>query len=334
MKKIIAFFSVFVLILIVLNVFSLAASTPKVYLEDAIKYDNSENIIVSIYMKDVNTKIVTLGLDLKYDTSKLEYVSSKAGKDLKATLKLDENFPEESRVAIGIIAMSGLKNDGLYYQITFKVKDSSSNIPLEISLREATDSDGNDIQVDMQGAEIKITKEEVKQEERKNIEPIQDFEIENVEDLTSIEDIITENASIEIGAEDVITYEVEDNSIVEILNDGTIIPNENGTSKVKLKMNGQNIGTVEVTVKDGKIEKVIGKKEAQEINSSSSQTIEKNENELITGENNFFADGEENIGNDNTISKSNQSNLWIIPIIIVIIILIFILIIRKKRRKK
>lgn len=150
MKKITIFFSAFVLILSTLNVFSIAAGTPKVYLEDAIKYDNSENVTVSIYMENVNEEIVTLGLDLKYDTSKLEYINSKAGKDLKATLKLDEDFPEESRVAIGIIAMNGLKNNGLYYQITFKVKDDSSNIPLEISLREATNSDGKDIQVETQ----------------------------------------------------------------------------------------------------------------------------------------------------------------------------------------
>ncbi len=148
MKKITMFFSVFVFALVTLNVCSLATSTPKVYLEDAIKYDNSENVTVNIYMEDVNEEIVSLGLDLKYDTSKLEYVNSKAGKDLKATLKLDENFPEESRVAIGIISMTGLKNNGLYYQITFKVKDDSSNIPLELSLREATNSDGKDIPIE------------------------------------------------------------------------------------------------------------------------------------------------------------------------------------------
>lgn len=333
MKKIITFFSVFVLILSILNVLSLSASTPKVYLEDAIKYDNSENVTVSIYMENVNSQIVTLGLDLKYDTSKLEYVSSKAGKDLKATLKLDEDLPEESRVAIGIIAMNGLKNNGLYYQITFKVKDDSSNIPLEISLREATDSDGKDIKVETQGAEIKITKEEIKKEENTTIKPIQTFEVENVDDLTSIEDIISENASIEIGTEDVITYEVEDSNIVEILNDGTIIPNNNGTSKVKLKMNGQDIGTVEIAVKDGKIEKITGKEEAQETNTNSSQIVENSENEIITEENASSINKENNI--ENIAENSTESKLWIIPIIIVIIILIFIiLIIRKKRRKK
>ncbi len=333
MKKIIAFFSVFALIVGVLNVFSLSASTPQVYLEDVAKYDNSENVTVSIYMKDVDTKIVTLGLDLKYNTSKLEYVSSKAGKDLKATLKLDENFPEESRVAIGIIAMSGLKNNGLYYQITFKVKDDSKNIPLEISVREATDSDENDIPIKTQGAEIKITKEKTEKKEDKVVKPIENFEIENVEDLTSIENIISENASIEIGAEDVITYEVEDTNIVEILNDGTIIPNKNGTSKVKLKMNGQDIGNVEISVKDGKIEKVIGKEEAQNFNTNNSQTVENNEKGLTKEENNSSITNEENSIGTN-LENTSKSKLWIIPIIIVIIILIFILIIRKKRRKK
>lgn len=325
MKKIKIFFSVFVLILNVLSVFSIAANKPTVYLEDTIKYDNKDNVTVSIYMKDTNPDIVTLGLDLKYDTSKLEYLNSKAGKDLSATLKLDENISKESRVAIAIISVGGLKKDGLYYQINFKVKDASKNIPLELSLREATDSKGNDIEIETIGGNIVISQEEVKQEETKPVEKIEDFEVTDIDELTSVEDIISEATKVEVGAEDVITYEVEDSSVVEILKDGTIIPNKNGSSKVRVKMNGEDIGTVEVFVKDGAVEKISGKEEVSEF--TPVDNSQKENSETINKE-------EYSISNNLEKPKS-PSYFYIIPIGIIIIFTIFILIFinRKQRRK-
>lgn len=325
MKKIKIFFSAFVVILSVLSLFSVAANKPTVYLEDTIKYDNKDNVTVSIYMKDTNPDIVTLGLDLKYDTSKLEYVNSKAGKDLKATLKLDENILEESRVAIAIISVNGLKNDGLYYQINFKVKDASQDIPLELSLREATDSDGNDIKIETTDGKIVISQEEVKQEEQKKVERIEDFEVTDVDELTSIEDIISEATKVEVGSEDVITYEVEDTSIVEILNDGTIIPNKNGSSKVRVKMNGQDIGTVEILVKDGTVEKIIGKEEVSDF--TPVNNLQKEKSEIINKE--------EYSSSNNLESQNKTSHFYIILIVIIVIFTIVILIFinRKQRRK-
>lgn len=139
MKRLCILFSIFVLII----TFSLninAVSNPKIYIEDATKYENSENVTLKIDMENVNEDIVTLGIDVKYDTSKLEYVSSKAGKDLQATLNLAENIQDESRVAIGIVSLGGFEANGEYYYVTFKVKDDSSDIPISLSIRESTDS--------------------------------------------------------------------------------------------------------------------------------------------------------------------------------------------------
>lgn len=322
MKKIITFFSVFVLILGVLNAFSLATSTPRVYLEDAIKYDNEQNVTISIYMENTDSNIVALGLDLKYDTSKLEYVSSKAGKDLNATLKIDENIPDESRVAIAIMSITGLKNDGLYYQITFKVKDSSSDIPLELSLREASDSNGNDIKVETYGGKIKISSQEVVQEEKTVTQTIETFEVTDVETLATIEDILVESASIEVEADDLISYEVEENNVVEILNDGTIIPNQDGTAIVKVKMNGQDIGTVEVTVKDGVVEKVTGS------SNGSSNNLELGSTATESSSN------DSNTSSNIESQEESSSKLPVIILVIIILVFIIILIIKKSRRKK
>lgn len=296
---------------------SLAANTPKIYIEDVIKYDNKETVTVSIYMKDTNPDIVTLGLDLKYDTSKLEYVNSKAGKDLTATLKLDENMPEESKVAIAVLSISGLKKDGLYYQITFKVKDASQDIPLELLVKEATDSDGNDIKIETTNGKIVIAtaeKEPVENKpiENKPVEKIEDFEVDKVDEITSIEDVISNVTKIEVGQDDVITYEVEDTDIVEILKDGTIIPNKNGTSKVRVKMNGKDIGTIEISVKDGLIEKITGKEEI-------TKTVFKDKENKVSVEETKVQD---------TDKKTNQ--FYIMEIIVGVIIFIVLIIIKKK----
>lgn len=317
MKKTIVFFSIFVIVISIFSVLSLAANTPKIYIEDVIKYDNKETVTVSIYMKDTNPDIVTLGLDLKYDTSKLEYVNSKAGKDLTATLKLDENMPEESKVAIAVLSISGLKKDGLYYQITFKVKDASQDIPLELLVKEATDSDGNDIKIETTNGKIVIAtaeKEPVENKpiENKPVEKIEDFEVDKVDEITSIEDVISNVTKIEVGQDDVITYEVEDTDIVEILKDGTIIPNKNGTSKVRVKMNGKDIGTIEISVKDGLIEKITGKEEI-------TKTVFKDKENKVSVEETKVQD---------TDKKTNQ--FYIMEIIVGVIIFIVLIIIKKK----
>ena len=79
-----------------------------------------------------------------------------------------------------------------------------------------------------------------------------------MQEIETIENIITKNADIEITPEDSITYEVEDSNIAEIANNGLIIPNQEGTTKVKVSLNGQDIGTLDVVVKDGKVQKVCG----------------------------------------------------------------------------
>lgn len=331
MKHLSILFPIFVLII----TFSLninAASNPKVYIEDAIKYENSENITIKVCMENVNEEIVTLGLDAQYDTSKLEYVSSKAGKDLEATLNLAENIQDESRVAIGIVSLGGLKTNGEYYYVTFKVKDDSSDIPISLSIRESTDSKGNDIKIETENGTIKMSSKK-KKEKTKN-QKINNFEIENVQEIETIENIITKNTDVEIKPEDSITYEVENSDIAEIANNGLIIPNQEGKTTVKVKLNGQDIGTVDVIVKDGKVQKVLSSSKKE--NASLEEIIESEIENSNDSEKEAFvvSTNAETEKVDIAESENTSKNYIAIIIIFVIIILIFILILIKKRRKK
>ena len=154
-----------------------------------------------------------------------------------------------------------------------------------------------------------------------------------MQEIETIENIITKNADIEITPEDSITYEVEDSNIAEIANNGLIIPNQEGTTKVKVSLNGQDIGTVDVVVKDGKVQKVLSSKTENVVS-------EENEENQIEESNNFEKEtfvvqaNAEDKKIDVVENEKTSKNYIEIKINLFIIILIFILILIKKGRKK
>ena len=130
---------------------SLQGKTNNVYIEDSVKYDNTENVSLNINIENLESKLHVLGLDIKYDTSKLEFVSAKQNKNINSTMKLAENFPEENRVAIGMMSVEGFKQTGTYYTVTFKVLNDNEDIPVQLSIREATDDEGNNVLLNSSG---------------------------------------------------------------------------------------------------------------------------------------------------------------------------------------
>ena len=349
MRKYIFEIILIIMFLQLFSIISFADSKPTIYIKDVTKYQDQDEVTVEVYMENVDSKIVTLGLDLFYDSSKLEYQDSKAGKDLSATIKLAENVPEESRVAIGVVSLSGLKKDGLYYSIDFKIKDTSENISLKLNCREATDSNGNDIDIVSKDGVIKISKDEAKQEEKKTNtnQQINSFEKTELEELENIENIITENGNVEISSEDNLVYETENSSIVEVLDDGTIIPNQDGKTNVRVKLNDQIIGNVEVEVKDGKIIKISGNEEklnfkaessTQENSETLTNELENNEVEKTFEEINtkdkenskqYLSHNKEK--SEKQVSENNVFTYVAILIVVITILFIIFYLIKKKK---
>ena len=336
------------LVMLVFPLVSFADSTPRIYIDDQVKYEKNK-VTLNINMENIESAdpIVALRIDLKYDSSKMEFAGAKAGKDLKATLKYDEDFPDENRFSIAAISLNGLENNGLYYTVSFKIKENvNENIPIELSIKEATNSDGKNIKIESSGTTIKLSDDKIENnEETKKLEQtdqtIENFELTNIEPLTSIETIITENGNVEVREEDILSYEVENPDVVELLNDGTMIPNKDGLTKVKLKINGQDVGTATIEVKDGNITKVSGEEKIVEdvydkkVNIAELEDVyteEEIKSSLTSSSNN-----ENKITNNtNTVENKTKDNNYF-PIIVVIIILLLMFIFIKKiktRRKK
>ena len=302
-----------------------AKSEPTFYIEDGVKYQNSEEVSVNIFMKNVNTNIVAFSLSLKYDIDKLEFINAKAGKDLKATMKLAEDFPEESRVGMGAVSLSGFEQDGLYYTLLFKVKDDENkNIPLELVLKECTDKNGDDIECKTEDGKIVFSKDEININVSE-IEKIPAFETVVSNQLETLEEIIADNTGAQFSINDVISYECLSEDILKVSNDGTMIPKSNGKAIVKINKGDIQIAEVEITVEDGKIETI---KSLEEFTDS------------ITGE--IVSDTKLGIDKstyrnssapENTITKNETDNSKNVILGIVIVLVIIVLIIIKYKKQ-
>ena len=146
----------------------------------------------------------------------------------------------------------------LNYQVSFKVLDDSADIPVELVAKEVCDKDGNDVSCSVKSGKIIIPKEEKIKTETKTEtkKEINDFEVTEIEQLESIENILINSANMKFDIEDDLVYETEHIDILEIMDDGTMIPKSNGITTVRIKNNYQLIGTVEIEVKDEKIIRV------------------------------------------------------------------------------
>ena len=331
-------FKIFLIVLIYLIFFSFinkvqANENCKLYIEDITKYANSNNVVVNIYMENVNTQITTLGLNLEYDTSKLKFISSKAGKDLHATVKLAENMPEKKKVSIAAIALDGFKNDGLYYSITFQVLDDSSDIPIILSKREITDKDGKDINIETRGTTIKISKETTVVEKSPENQKIEKFQVVEKTEYKNLDEYIQQQGKIEVLGNDTLVYEIENNEIAEIQDDGTIIPAKDGTTNVRVKLNNDIIGNVEVEIKNKEIKSVSATGEAKEFKAqATSQDIQVIENNIKEEKK---LEEEISSAKEKVITRNNENNnkkyIVVVPIIILLVIIVITFIILKNR---
>ena len=257
-----------------------AVTKPSFYIKDVTKYSNSNKVVIEIYSENISKNITSWSLDVKYDSKKLEFLNSKAGKDLSATFKLAENVPQESKVSMGAINITGFDKEGLYYQVSFKVLDDSADIPVELVAKEVCDKDGNDVSCSVKSGKIIIPKEEKIKTETKTEtkKEINDFEVTEIEQLESIENILINSANMKFDIEDDLVYETEHIDKLEIIDDVTMIPKSNGITTVRIKNNYQLIGTVEIEVKDEKIIRVTkvenNNKFLPEATTSEEQTIE------------------------------------------------------------
>lgn len=315
LKKISMIMAIVVFICLITN--SSFASTPSIYIEDVVKKENEEKVTMNVYLENVESNIGSISFGINYDESKLEYVSSKSGKNLKATVKMSEYIDENNKLSITIMSSSGLKVDGVYYQITFNVLDDTvSEIPVNLELKETLDVNGNSIKCNSNNGVIRTKETETSNDSNNNQTTINPFEKTDIDSSDSLNDIINENTTPDISNKN-ITYDVEDEDILKISNNGTMVPLQDGTTTVTVLADGEEIGVLDVEVENGKVKKI------------SSESVENKTSE------------QEDISETNTSEKTkktsvteNGKNINPLILIIILIVIIAIIVIYKKTKAK
>ena len=253
MKKIIY---ILILLFFACQIKVYGAGTPYFYVDDVTKEDNSETVDVKFYAENMKgSSLSKIGFVINYDSSKLEYVSSRLGNGISSDIKMAFNKELDGKLRIGMASMSNINTNGLYYIVTFKVKDTKSDIPLELTLKESKNKSDNNVSVSYSGASIRMKSNDGKTDGNQKID---DFHYTNDDEGkdVSIEDIIKENGNVDFSDDDELTYEIEDSDIIDIMHNGTIIANKDGKTNVRVKLNGKTIGNLEVTVEQGKVKEI------------------------------------------------------------------------------
>ena len=320
------------------------ANTPYFYIDDVTKDDNSETVDIKFYAENMKeSSLSKIGFVINYDSSKLEYVSSRLGDGISSDIKMADNRELDGKIRFGIVSMTNINTNGLYYIVRFKVKDTKSDIPLDLSLKESKNISDKNVAVSYSGGSIKMKSKDGKTNDNQKID---DFHYTNDDDKEiSIEDIIKENGKVDFSDDDELTYEIEDSDVISIMHNGTIIANKDGKTNVRVKLNGKTIGNVEVTVEQGKIREINGSEEevkfeetsvssndpnriaADEIKENSEPPSNKTENASNTRAKRETDEGKEEL-------EITDNHMAIIFIILILTILFFVFYRKYKNQKK
>jgi len=237
-----------------------AADETKVYIEVPDSAKPGDTITAKVMVDTINTAAVGLKLDVQYDADTLEYVSDQAGEKAKGTMNLSKHVPEEERVRVGIVALLGLKENGCYYEVQFKVKDvAKTTTEVGVKVAELTDSSGTELAYTTSSANLQVEglAPEVEQnkkpqenvEDTKTNEPAPEQKEEGEQPQVANEPTSqVQQQTIQIplqgessknikdyfsnGQPEGMIWRVQDTQVAELKEDGTIVPKQAGNTNI------------------------------------------------------------------------------------------------------
>ena len=314
------------------------------YIKDATKYEGTDKVTVQVCMENATKEIKALSFKVYYPEDKLEYIKSKAGDDLNAAINMSEKQEGKACISTGAASIGGFKDNGTYYEFTFKVLDDSEDINLKLEVTESSNSEGNDLKVDTTDGKITISKEKKNIEKSSEDTVVTPFEETKIEENRTIDSLIEEKSNITFKEDDDLVYEVDSSDVLELSDNGMIIPKKDGTANVRVKLNGNDIGNIEVNVKDGKVESVAGSNDVKEFTPEfTTKSTDENynkENEAtqksddVKLETNISADGEEDKVESTSSNSINKARLVFYVVMAIFVILVLFLLFKFIRSLK
>lgn len=236
-----------------------AVEATKVYVETPETAKVGDVITAKVMVDSIDSSAVGLKLDVQYDADRLEYVSDQAGEKAKGTMNLSKHVPEEQRVRVGIVALLGLRENGCYYEVQFKVKEvASTTTSIDVKVAELTDSSGTELAYTTSATNLRIEgSEPVQEQETPKEEPdntttnplttegeTPEGETQEAPETTNptkqpaiqipllsattsnIKDYFTQEQPEELS------WNIQDVQIAELKEDGTIVPKQAGNTNI------------------------------------------------------------------------------------------------------
>ena len=284
--------------------------------KEGVKAGDTVSFIIRMdNVSEQDKKPVGIKLDVYYEKDLLEFVSAEKKDVANGSIDLNQDYPEEGRIRIGVVSISAIKNSGELYAVTFKVKNDITKNEAEVRLEinELIDADDNEIPytvkngiIKFEGAQVQNTSQQNDEQENENVQNTEGVEGQETGNLTltsgeskNIKDIIKEKYP-DMNVQGQLTWKVENPEILEIDDQGNIIQKKEGTTNVEVTDEEGNTKTIPIT-----------------ISSVTSNTDEAQE--------------------PNQVEADDSKNIVILVvgiIIAIIIVVIIIIIIIKKKRKK
>lgn len=222
------------------------------------------------------SKISGIKFDAYYDTENLEFVSAEKLDAASGGIDLNENYPEEGRVRIGIVSLTGLNKSGELYEVTLKAKENitKSEVEIRIETKEVVDSNNNEIPCETKNGTIKFAEsaisnpenteektapsveennDESKTQENTSNETIEDKkEIKlSKQETKNLKEILNENSGINPDTK--LTYKVENLEVAEIDEEGNITPKQEGTTNIEITDEEGNTITIPLIVTESEV---------------------------------------------------------------------------------
>jgi len=203
-----------------------------------------KEVSVDVTLKE-NTGFVGYQMLLNYDTSKLEYVSSKNGDLVNSKFAVLSEDKDKGTVKQACVSNSVISENGQLMTVTFKVKEgiTNENIPINLNVQKLINDVGD---ADVKNIEYTVSNGNIILEDKKNnVTSISTKELINI--------IKNENGKISLKLKEGTTdkkviYRSTDETKAIIDEEGNVIPIANGDVKIEALVDNEVIDTITLNI--------------------------------------------------------------------------------------
>lgn len=230
MKYKISFILAIILIVIILLTIKVNANANakfKLLVNSVENIKSGEKITLKINLDNISkdeSEISGIKFDVFYDKDNLEFVSAKKLNVASGSMDLYQDYPEEGRIRIGLISLTGINKSGELYEITLKTKEliTKKEVDIRIETKEVIDKNNNEIECEIENGIVKFEGIAVENTEQMVQETEANQKINKQEKSPNAEQSQTNNAT---------TINNEENEISEdYLNEEIVNSNVNNKS--------------------------------------------------------------------------------------------------------